>query len=229
MTTPSHKLLKFRAFLNLEAARSALKYGEYLGHSIVEWEGPEYYGSLPHLTLCAESARNSLFLLADRCLAELRSFLYGPAEFFAMERRLIDYAQNLRKGTMEVLQLEVAPRLTRFGMDIGMDYAAEQIFEAHIGELLLWLDKERFDYDVPATVDEVKLTRSGRPPAPWWGALLADIAGQLYLGDLKPENQAQIEKAMLSWAADNGIEVSESAVRPRARKLWIAISKEGKN
>jgi len=70
---------------------------------------------------------------------------------------------------------------------------------------------------------------AGRPRAAWWEDLLIEMARQLYSGDLKPENQAAIERAMLDWLSMKNIESSESAVRQRARTLFRAISQEDKN
>lgn len=70
--------------------------------------------------------------------------------------------------------------------------------------------------------------RGGRPPKDYWDDLWVEICRQLYIvGDLKPEKQANIEKAMLDWAVKNGHEMSEAAARSRARKLFNALKREG--
>lgn len=69
----------------------------------------------------------------------------------------------------------------------------------------------------------------GRPPKPFWDQLWPFIAGQLYVGDLKPERQADIEKAMSDWILANGHDAGESTVRRAARALWQAISREDQN
>jgi hypothetical protein len=69
----------------------------------------------------------------------------------------------------------------------------------------------------------------GRPPAAWWDDLWVEMCRQLYVGDLKPNRQADIEDAMMKWAAANEHDVSVSTIRPRARKLWFAIEKEDRN
>ena len=51
----------------------------------------------------------------------------------------------------------------------------------------------------------------------------AAIAVDLYLGDLKPKTQADIEAAMHNWLSAREIGASESTVRSRARQLWQAI------
>ena len=56
-----------------------------------------------------------------------------------------------------------------------------------------------------------------------------EMCRQMYDGDLRPDRQADIEKAMLNWLAGLGHEVSESSVRVAARKLHKALTEKGKN
>lgn len=69
----------------------------------------------------------------------------------------------------------------------------------------------------------------GRPPKAFWDDLWANIAAQLYNGDLKPERQADIEKAMHDWLALNDQNAGETAVRAKAKLLWLAIQAEVTN
>jgi hypothetical protein len=69
----------------------------------------------------------------------------------------------------------------------------------------------------------------GRPPKPFWDELWASVAAALYNGDLDPKRQADVEKAMLNWAANNGHEIGEATVRRAARLLWHAIQGEDQN
>jgi hypothetical protein len=77
--------------------------------------------------------------------------------------------------------------------------------------------------------DAASIGRTGRPPAEWWDDMWIEICRQLYAGDLKPHRQADIETAMLEWIEVSGNSAAISTVRPRARKLWTAISTEDKN
>lgn len=65
----------------------------------------------------------------------------------------------------------------------------------------------------------------GKPLAKHWDSMWAAIAVQLYFGDLKPETQADIERAMFEWLAAQNIDVGETSVRNRARILWQEIEK----
>lgn len=85
------------------------------------------------------------------------------------------------------------------------------------------------DPHVSSATSENVVRIGGRPPAAWWDDLWVDIARRLFVGDLKPKRQADIENAMMDWVAANGHETVVSTIRPRARKLWSAIEEEDKN
>ncbi|MEO7187330.1 MAG: hypothetical protein ABIW58_02860 [Sphingomicrobium sp.] len=69
----------------------------------------------------------------------------------------------------------------------------------------------------------------GRPPAAFWDDLWCAVWGRVFRGELIPERQADVERAMLEWAMANDKELSESAVKPRARKLFAEFNSEGEN
>lgn len=66
----------------------------------------------------------------------------------------------------------------------------------------------------------------GRPKHEFWEDLWVEIARQLYVGDLKPKTQADIEAAMHQWISDQGYEAGGTTVRDRARVLWRALEKD---
>lgn len=71
--------------------------------------------------------------------------------------------------------------------------------------------------------------RGGRPAQPWWDDMWCAVWSVVHQGDFKPETKADIERAMLTWATLNGHEVSDAAVRPKARKLFDALNTEARN
>lgn len=71
--------------------------------------------------------------------------------------------------------------------------------------------------------------KGGRPTALWWDDLWVEIARQLYVGDLQPDNQAVIESAMLNWLTAHGFEAGETTIRERARKLFRSLNREDGN
>ena len=64
---------------------------------------------------------------------------------------------------------------------------------------------------------------AGRPPIADWEAVMIEMGRALYLGDLKPKTQADIEKAIAEYLSDKGGEPAESTIREHARKMWQAI------
>ncbi|MBC2666579.1 hypothetical protein H7F51_13730 [Novosphingobium flavum] len=63
----------------------------------------------------------------------------------------------------------------------------------------------------------------GKPLAAHWDAMWADIAVQLYVGDLKPKSQKEIKDAIFAWFNAKSIDVGDTAVTDRARQLWQKI------
>lgn len=69
----------------------------------------------------------------------------------------------------------------------------------------------------------------GRPRKEWWDDLWCAVWGQVHRGELIPKTQADLERAMLSWTENRGESVSESTVKPLARKMFAEMHSEGKN
>jgi hypothetical protein len=84
---------------------------------------------------------------------------------------------------------------------------------------------------IPASSSTIALpvpTAGGRPPAVFWDNLWCAIFGKIFRGELIPDRQADVERAMLDWASANGHELSETAAKQRARKLFEEYKAEGK-
>lgn len=80
----------------------------------------------------------------------------------------------------------------------------------------------------PST-SSVPKSKGGRPPAAFADDLMCAIWGLIYQGDLKPKNQAEIERAMLDWAARNDQELGSTAAREKARKVYATLTGEVEN
>lgn len=65
----------------------------------------------------------------------------------------------------------------------------------------------------------------GRPHKFDWEKVMIEMARQLYVGDLQPKVQADIEKAIAAYLTGK-ISMSESTIREHARPLWRAIQSE---
>jgi len=77
--------------------------------------------------------------------------------------------------------------------------------------------------------DQPAPNRGGRPRKDWWDALWVEICRRLVCGELQIARQADIERAMLDWAAAHGHDLSESAARARAKLLFSALAPKVKN
>jgi hypothetical protein len=95
----------------------------------------------------------------------------------------------------------------------------------HAGDLREMLGTRPAETRLPAPVPSAG--QPGRLPAEWWDDLWIEMCRALYVGDLKPQKQADIEKAMNDWIASKGGSAATSTVRSRARKLWQALGREG--
>lgn len=71
--------------------------------------------------------------------------------------------------------------------------------------------------------DRLTKNKGGKPLAKHWDGMWAHIAVQLWVGDLKPETQADLKAAMLDWFNEASIEIGDTAVTQRARQLWEAM------
>lgn len=71
--------------------------------------------------------------------------------------------------------------------------------------------------------------KGGRPPQPWWDDMWCAVTSLIIHGALVPKRLSEIENAMLTWAAVKGHEISPTAVKPKAKKLFEAYEKEVTN
>jgi hypothetical protein len=76
---------------------------------------------------------------------------------------------------------------------------------------------------------EVARNPGGRPRKEWWDDLWCAVWGEVHRGELIPKTQADLERAMLAWAERREESVSESTVKPLARKMFAEMNSEGKN
>ena len=51
------------------------------------------------------------------------------------------------------------------------------------------------------------------------------MAVALYSGDLEPDTQADIERAMAEWLTARNLDAAASTIRSRAQKLWRELRK----
>ena len=74
-------------------------------------------------------------------------------------------------------------------------------------------------------VVEASPNRGGRPRKEFWDEMWCAVWGEVYRGDLKPKNQAELERAMVNWIEGRGESASESTIKPLARKMYLEMQR----
>lgn len=111
--------------------------------------------------------------------------------------------------------------------------AAKKLFLESESSMRRQLEIHRFTFTVPqgiaipqatpsrpSSTPPVVKNKGGKPLSAHWDEMWSSIAVMLYVGDLQPASQADIERAMKDWFAANEFDVGDTTVRDRARKLW---------
>ncbi|WP_373492493.1 hypothetical protein [Parasphingorhabdus sp.] len=85
-----------------------------------------------------------------------------------------------------------------------------------------------------SAVDDGVNTKSAKSPAGRkqsynWSEASTAIWGQIYRGELMPNKQADIEKALIEFLRSGDTEPGESTVRPFARIIWKEAQREAGN
>jgi hypothetical protein len=118
------------------------------------------------------------------------------------------------------------------GLDRAAHGAATRLYEEQRVRTLRQLEIHRFSFTKPSVSPAVAMqvslvpkpkNKGGRPAAAHWDEMWSALAVMLYVGDLKPRRQADIERAMKDWLVANGYEAGDTPVRERARVLWSKL------
>lgn len=83
--------------------------------------------------------------------------------------------------------------------------------------------------DEPSTVSSKVRNVGGRPSAPFADDLMCAIWASIYRGDLKPQRQADVERAIKDWTVAQGHDLGDTSAREKARKIWVAMNEEVEN
>ncbi|MBV1917474.1 MAG: hypothetical protein KUG65_05360 [Sphingomonadaceae bacterium] len=75
-------------------------------------------------------------------------------------------------------------------------------------------------FGIEAEPEEFEMSLRGRKPKYDWAGATNAIWGQLYNNDLKPQAQADIERALIAFLRKGDAEPGESTVRPYAAAIW---------
>jgi hypothetical protein len=146
-------------------------------------------------------------------------------EAVAMVREAVESILSfLRHQLDDILQLTLREHPAN-GTEAGVYNAAYSRFDDLCLRVRRQLDLREFDFTAPAPIKVPnpmpRKNPGGKPLAEHWDEMWASIAVALYTGDLQPKSQAEIERAMMEWLGDHDLEVGETAVRGRARQLWL--------
>jgi hypothetical protein len=68
-----------------------------------------------------------------------------------------------------------------------------------------------------------KLQTGGRPAATDWEAAAIEMARRFYIGDLKLEKVADVQRHLTDWLAAQDVHLSETTVRARAKRYFDAF------
>jgi len=79
--------------------------------------------------------------------------------------------------------------------------------------------------DTVQSTEKSPKAKIGRKPTYDWQAAMTAIWGKIFRGELLPENQAMIERALILHLTKDNKEPSESTVRPYAKQVWEEFSK----
>ena len=112
--------------------------------------------------------------------------------------------------------------------------ACKQEFAVHVNELGQRLEIASFDFPLATDIERdskagantahaILQNKGGKPLGEHWDAMWAAIAVKLWTGELKPKTQADVKSAMFDWLNEAEIDVGDTALTQRARKLWQAM------
>jgi len=152
----------------------------------------------------------------------------NPEAFDMIVGHLTAQTRNWDAHLAEAVRLMTFGKTEQFG---SAKNAAEQLLSDLKMRMFRELEIERFAFVRPSPPQEPphallpapRKNKGGKPLAAHWDAMWADIAVQLYVGDLKPTSQKQIKEAMFAWFNANSIDAGDTAVTERARQLWHKI------
>jgi hypothetical protein len=124
---------------------------------------------------------------------------------------------KLNIGHFNSLDGEGIGFVTFFGVQIDQRGIDEIIGNTAVPLEMIVSDKKR-TATPPAPASNV----GSRPRNDWWDEFWIEICRQIFDNELKVEHQADIEKAMLTWATNHSKNLSEAYAREKARKLFKA-------
>jgi hypothetical protein len=174
-------------------------------------------------------------VLLNQTLDKVAAIAQDTDAFAMLQTNLESYVRLMELKLDDVLRVSGTEKA-----GIVMSAASREAkvrFEAVRSSLKRQIEIHRFTFTKPSSAVLLDKTatpiatnsqknKGGKPLASHWDQLWANIATQLYVGDLKPQSQADIERAMKDWFAVNDLDIGDTTIRGRARALWSKIQVE---
>ena len=165
-------------------------------------------------------------LLIKEATDQVITVTRDPDAFSLIQEALREFQSFLRNELDPIVCLSTGH--SRYSKQSGSAYReADRLFADQEMRTTRQLELHRFAFiqrDAPLVPiqhqQEQRKNPGGRPLARHWDEMWAAIAVMLYLGDLKPQTQSDIEAAMKEWFARWDLDVGDTPVRDRARALW---------
>lgn len=188
-------------------------------------------------------AEKSITDFARTVLSEVADVAQDIAAFGMIMTDVTIAINDLKRGVDDSVELAVGKEVSSDRMRSASDEAARLLLDLQQRTLRL-VEIQRISFTRPSpgdmgglvrpnAVTQPKATRNplqsasknkgGKPLAAHWDAMWADIAVQLYVGDLKPKSQKQVKDAMFAWFNAASIAIGDTAVTERARQLWLKL------
>jgi hypothetical protein len=163
----------------------------------------------------------------NRSIDQTAAVAMDPEAFTLVHATFLELQNHLGKQLNGVVKM--ATGHTRESRKSDSAYReADRLFQEQQNRATRLLEIHRFSFTKPASPERTKsalsapsqASRRGRMLAAHWDEMWADIAMQIYEGDLQPTKQADIENAMKDWFATRELDAGDTPIRDRARVLW---------
>lgn len=153
-------------------------------------------------------------------------------EAFAMIEAMVKGFDTFLLGQLDDVVAKASGRMVAAASD-SVSRAAQSLYNEAQRRWTRQLGVHRFTFtEIFRLAEHAKVApdasaspknKGGKPLAAHWDGMWADIAFQLWNGDLQPTKQGDISKAMFAWLTAKGIDAGHTAVTDRARTIWQKI------
>lgn len=167
----------------------------------------------------------------DNIGSKIKAVALGPESFALLSEAMMDFMNECGNSMPDILKMARGGRTVAENDSIGL--AGFGLFNQMRADMDARLAILAYEFenppgvepDVPGHSERASSAKlGGRPPAAFWDDLWAAIAVALYVGELIPKTQADIERAMADWLEVNKKSAAPSTIRARARRLWDGIA-----